>query len=222
MKKFISLVSVSFFLMSMSACNNNSDMTNLALQEEVQTFAAAKSDSKDLIKKLVDRRFTFADKNKDKKLAFDEFKGLESEHEDVMKKMFISYDKSKDNSVSYDEFLATDTANANESLKSMFAMLDQSRNKFIDSGSELDMVVEIAQQEANDSGKKLTMEEVKKDFLSYDANKDGKLTYDEFLAPELKYILMTPVDPYKNSINKKFNGISINMLVNNTKTHLKK
>lgn len=192
------------------------------IQDQNVGALAAKPNADALIKKMVDKRFTFADKNKDKKLVFNEFKGLESEHEDVMQKMFDSVDTNKDKIVSYEEFVKADSEGINSTLNQMFAMLDSNRNKLIENNGELDMVAEVAHGMATDAGKKITLEEVKKDYLSYDADKDGNLNLEEYKSPELKYILMMPVDPYSNSLKAKANPVSMNRFVNAIKAKIKK
>lgn len=221
MKKIISLASCSL-LLSLAACGSNTEITAIQPVENLQSFAAPANPAKDLIQQMIDKRFTFADKNKDKKLVFNEFKGLESEHEDVMKEMFDSVDTDKNGTVTYQEFVKAETAGISASLKQMFNMMDRNANDLLDAGSELDMTVEVAAGMANDAGNKITQAQVKKDYLSYDTNKDGKLSYVEFQSPEMKYILMAPVDPYKNSTKKAINPVSINRVINSIKTALKK
>lgn len=192
------------------------------IQDQNVGALAAKPSSDALLKKMIDKRFTFADKNKDKKLVFNEFKGLESEHEDVMQKMFNEVDTNKDKIVSYDEFVKADSEGISSTLAQMFAMLDSNRNKLIENNGELDMVAEIAHEVATGAGKKITLEEVKKDYLSYDADKNGGLSLEEYKSPELKYILMAPVDPYSNNIKTKANPVSMNRFVNDVKAKIKK
>ncbi len=221
MKKIVSFISGSFLLLSLTSCASDNLIANDLQTEQVAQSFAVKPNADALIKKMVDKRFAFADKNKDKKLVFNEFKGLESEHEDVMKKMFDQVDTNKDAIVTYDEFLASDTAGIKSTLNQMFRMLDRNRNSFIDQNEELDMVVEVAHGMAAGSGHNVTPEQVKKDFMSYDTDKDGKLNFEEYQSPEMKYILMAPVDPYKNS-SKSVHPVSLNRFINDIKNITKK
>lgn len=203
MKKLTYLILCSLLLNALTSCSSQDDsfINSVnpieAIQQNTQVSSAKASTADSLIKQMVDKRFTFVDKNKDKKLIFSEFKGLESEHEDVMKQMFDSVDTDKNGIVTYSEFTKSDTAGIKSTLKQMFGMYDQNRNSLIDA-DELDMVVEIASEIAADSGKKITLEQIRKDYLGYDNNNDGKLSFDEYQSPEIKYMLMAPVDPYKN------------------------
>ncbi|MFN8671672.1 MAG: EF-hand domain-containing protein [Candidatus Sericytochromatia bacterium] len=205
------------------ACSNSN--TDIIAETQNVDALASKPTAESLIKKLVDKRFTFADKNKDKTLVFSEFKGLESEHEDVMQKMFKEYDKNKDSKLTYEEFFNTDSEGIKSSLNSMFKMLDQNRNSRIDgtgsASEELNIVVEVAFGTATDAGKKVNIEDVKKDYLSFDKDGDLNLTFDEYQTPELKYILMAPVDPYKNSSNAK-NPVSMKRFSDDLKAKIKK
>lgn len=199
MKKIAYLLSCFFMVANIAACNSISD-NDLAISpienEQVTQTLSAKTDADVLIKKMVDKRFSFADKNKDKKLVFNEFKGLESENADVMKKRFDQVDTDKNAVVTYEEFVKSDTVVIKDTLKQLFIMMDQNRNSSIDD-TELDMAVEMAYQTAVDAGNKVTMDQVRKDYLSNDANKDKKLSLEEYQLGELKYMLMASVDPYK-------------------------
>lgn len=199
MRKIAYLLSCFFMVANISACSSGSDdlaSINPVENEQITQTLSAKADADVLVKKMVDKRFTFADKNKDKKLVFNEFKGLESENADIMKKRFDKVDTDKNATVTYEEFVKSDTVVIKDTLKQIFSMMDQNRNSSID-GSELDMAVEMAYQTAVDAGNKVTMEQVRKDYLSNDANKDKKLSFEEYQLGELKYMLMASVDPYQ-------------------------
>lgn len=216
LNKRISFYSVFLFISLLAACNNTYEVNTMNLQESTQAYSSpVKTTLKDLMKELVENRFIFADKNKDKNLTFSEFKLLESEPEDVIKKMFDFYDENQDNIVSYNEFSDTDLANAKNGVEFLFGWLDTDGNTFIDFGVELDRVVKISKKEANDNGVKLTEEEVKKDFTDSDQNKDKKLNLEEFSLAELKYIVMIPEKESKRAP-------SLVKFLNNVKKYLGK
>ncbi|MFN4150051.1 MAG: hypothetical protein ACK4IX_03830 [Candidatus Sericytochromatia bacterium] len=214
MKKFINLVSSLLCVSLLYSCNNNYSLQNIDFQQKTELYSSAnKNTSNKLIEDLVNKRFIFADINKDKNLIFNEFKTLESESEDVIRKMFNFYDENQDNIVSYDEFFTIDSNNAKNGIQFLFGWLDTNENTFIDFGVELDRVIKISKKEANDNGFKLTEEEVKKDFIDSDKNKDEKLDFEEFSLVELKYIVMIPKNDSKNVP-------SINKLLNNAKKYI--
>jgi Ca2+-binding EF-hand superfamily protein len=216
MKKFVNLISSFCFSILLYSCNNTYSLQNIESQQKTESYSSTtKNTSNKLIEDLVNKRFIFADINKDKNLTFSEFKTLESESEDVIRKMFNFYDENQDNIVSYDEFFTIDSNNAKNGIQFLFGWLDTNENTLIDFGVELDRVIKISKKEANDNGFKLTEEEVKKDFIDSDQNKDEKLDFEEFSLVELKYIVMIPKNESKIAP-------SINKLLNSAKTYLGK
>ena len=225
MKKFTYLLLSSLVFTNLLSCASDSELiisNQMEALPNVQTLATKNPKADELVKKMVDKRFNFADKNKDKNLVFNEFKGLESENADIMKKRFDKVDSNKDTSISYEEFVKADTSIIKATVKQLFAMLDQNRNTFIEANEELDMVVEIDYQSAVDGGNKVTMAQVKKDYLACDLDKDNKLSLDEYQMGALKYMLMSEVDPYKNSMKKAINPVSMDRFVKAVSNGLKK
>ncbi|MBC7475251.1 MAG: EF-hand domain-containing protein [Candidatus Sericytochromatia bacterium] len=224
MKKITFLISFYLILGSLTACSN--DVASIVQPDDnnVQTLSTVSAGNKSdiLIKQMVDKRFTFADKNKDKKLVFNEFKGLESEHDDIRKKSFDLEDTNKDGIITYDEFVKAELPGIKSSIKQIFSMMDNNKNGFIDQGEELDTGIYMDQTGAADAGQKITTEEIKKEYIAADLNKDNKLTFEEYLSVEMKYILMASVDPYKNSFNSKVNPVSINRFINNAQKAIKR
>ncbi|MFN8672469.1 MAG: hypothetical protein U0457_10385 [Candidatus Sericytochromatia bacterium] len=217
MKKSLFILSS---LMLFSCSTNN--LESPIIQENTEILEA-KPTEESLIKKLVTKRFDFADKNKDKILVFSEFKGLESENEDTMMKLFKEYDKNKDSKLTYEEFFSTDSEGIKSTLSSMFNMLDSNKNSFIDGNNdELDMLIELAFSSLTDSGVKTDLLSVKKYFLSYDDNKDGSLNQKEYLIPELHYILIADVNPYKNSVKSLNKPLSLKSFLEKIKNNIKK
>lgn len=201
MKKLATSLMVSLFI---SSCAGETPLITQiesnSNTSDVNTFAKTKNgELNTLIQAYTDKRFNFADKNKDKKLIFSEFKGLESEHEDVMQKIFNEYDKNKDKSVSYEEFVNVSNKGTQESLKQLFALSDMNKNNSLEK-SEVEMISEIAQEYAADSGLKKDIKTISNEYMSFDKNKNGKLEYDEYLVPQMRYILLSEVDPYKNGL----------------------
>lgn len=225
MKKFTYLLLSSLVFTNLLSCTSDSELiisNQMETLPNVQTLATKNPKADELVKKMVDKRFNFADKNKDKNLVFNEFKGLESENADIMKKRFDKVDSNKDSIISYEEFVKADTSVIKATVKQLFAMLDQNRNTFIEANEELDMVVEIDYQSAVDGGNKVTIEQVKKDYLACDLDKDNKLSLDEYQMGALKYMIMSEVDPYKNSIKKAINPVSMDRFVKAVSNGLKK
>lgn len=154
-----------------------------------------------LVKSIVDKKFTFLDKNKDKNLTRQEYDKVESEPDDIINEMFKENDLDKNGKVSYDEFSKLYSEAVDNTLKQGFSMLARlsNQNNLIDTQEEYDILMESNQSLASDSGSKMTLEDVKKEFDKFDEGKDKVFSYDEQEIPSLKFLLMMNPDPYNSS-----------------------
>lgn len=154
-----------------------------------------------LVKSIVDKKFTFLDKNKDKNLTRQEYDKVESEPDDIIDEMFKENDLDKNGKVSYDEFSKLYSEAVDNTLKQGFSMLARlsNQNNLIDTQEEYDILMESNQSLASDSGSKMTLEDVKKEFDKFDEGKDKVFSYDEQEIPSLKFLLMMNPDPYNSS-----------------------
>lgn len=224
MKKTAYSLLFTFICASLFSCSNDIEMIEPSLELQSTQAMATKTPTKELIKNYVDKCFSFADKNKDKKLILSEFKTLASEPLEVMQERFILVDANKDKSVNYEEFSKVYSPSITSSMKEIFLMLDSDRNKFLDiENGEVQVAVEMDFDTLHyKEGSKITLEEVKNDYISRDSNKDGKLTFEDYQNVALKYMLMTSVDPYKNSIKNSSNPIFIDDILKNATKKFKK
>lgn len=154
-----------------------------------------------LVKSIVDKKFTFLDKNKDKNLTRQEYDKVESEPDDIIDEMFKENDLDKNGKVSYDEFSKLYSEAVDNTSKQGFSMLARlsNQNNLIDTQEEYDILMESNQSLASDSGSKMTLEDVKKEFDKFDEGKDKVFSYDEQEIPSLKFLLMMNPDPYNSS-----------------------
>lgn len=224
MKKTVYTLLFPFIFASLASCSSDIEMIESPLELQSTQVMATKNTNKELIKNYVDKCFSFADKNKDKKLTLTEFQTLASEPLEVMQERFILVDSNKDKSVNYEEFSKVYSPSITSSMKEIYSMLDTNRNKFLDiENGEVQVAVEMDFDTLHyKDGSKITLEEIKDDYTSRDSNKDGKLTFEDYQNVALKYMLMSSVDPYKNSIKNNDKPIFIDDILKNTRKKLKK
>jgi hypothetical protein len=176
--------------------------------EQVDALAVKPTESQKtkLMKSIVDKKFTFLDKNKDKNLNRAEYDKVESEHDDVIDEMFKENDLNKDGKVSYEEFSKLYLNAIDNTMKQSFTMISRmsTKNDLIDTKEEYDILIDMSQSLSN-SG--MSVEDIQKEFEKYDEGKDKVFNYAEQEIPSLKFILMMNPDPYasesiKNSAKK--------------------
>lgn len=201
---------LTLFCLSLAACSNEVNSIDPSLLQNnssvISSASKATNDTDSLVKQIVDKKFKFADKNKDNSLNTTEFRTLESEHDDVMLKLFKKTDTNKDGKVSYEEFSKPYTESIKSSTDMIFSSMDNlgNKNSFIDTAEEFENVIYVAKGEDS----KISDADVKKEFLKYDANKDKKLSFEEFEYPMLSFLLKANPDPYAH-----------NSIKNSTKTN---
>ncbi|MFN4150786.1 MAG: EF-hand domain-containing protein [Candidatus Sericytochromatia bacterium] len=202
MKKALILLSLSMFF----GCAQQEFIEPSIEQVDALAVKPTESQKTKLMKSIVDKKFTFLDKNKDKNLNRAEYDKVESEHDDVIDEMFKENDLNKDGKVSYDEFSKLYLNAIDNSMKQGFAMTSRmsTKNDLIDTKEEYDILIEMSQSLSNYAMK---IEDIQKEFEKYDEGKDKVFNYAEQEIPSLKFILMMNPDPYasesiKNSAKK--------------------
>lgn len=202
MKKVLILLSLSMFF----GCAQQEFIEPNLEQVDALAVKPTESQKTKLMKSIVDKKFTFLDKNKDKNLNRAEYDKVESEHDDVIDQMFKENDLNKDGKVSYDEFSKIYLNAIENTIKQSFNMISRmsTKNDLIDTKEEYDILIDMSQSLSN-SG--MSVEDVQKEFEKYDEGKDKVFNYAEQEIPSLKFVLMMNPDPYasesiKNSSKK--------------------
>lgn len=202
MKKTLILLSLSMFF----GCAQQEFIEPNIEQVDALAVKPTESQKTKLMKSIVDKKFTFLDKNKDKNLNRAEYDKVESEHDDVIDEMFKENDLNKDGKVSYEEFSKLYLNAIDNTMKQSFTMISRmsTKNDLIDTKEEYDILIDMSQSLSN-SG--MSVEDIQKEFEKYDEGKDKVFNYAEQEIPSLKFILMMNPDPYasesiKNSAKK--------------------
>lgn len=202
MKKVLILLSLSMFF----GCAQQEFIEPSLEQIDALAVKPTESQKTKLMKSIVDKKFTFLDKNKDKNLNRAEYDKVESEHDDVIDEMFKENDLNKDGKVSYEEFSKLYLNAIENTIKQSFTMISRmsTKNDLIDTKEEYDILIDMSQSLSN-SG--MSVEDVQKEFEKYDEGKDKVFNYSEQEIPSLKFVLMMNPDPYasesiKNSAKK--------------------
>lgn len=202
MKKVLILLSLSMFF----GCAQQEFIEPSLEQINALAVKPTESQKTKLMKSIVDKKFTFLDKNKDKNLNRTEYDKIESEHDDVIDEMFKENDLNKDGKVSYEEFSKLYLNAIENTIKQSFTMISRmsTKNDLIDTKEEYDILIDMSQSLSN-SG--MSLEDVQKEFEKYDEGKDKVFNYAEQEIPSLKFVLMMNPDPYasesiKNSAKK--------------------
>lgn len=193
MKKTAYSLVLPFIFVSLFSCSNDMEIIEPSLELQPTQAMSTKNSTKELMKKYIDKSFSFLDKNKDKKLSFTEFKNLIPETSEVMKVYFTKTDLNKDEFISNEEFYKYYSVSMTNSSKEMFSMLDKNKNNFLDIENE-EVQVAIEDTLNNMEGNKITLEEIKNDYISRDSNKDGKLTFEDYQNVALKYMLIAYIE----------------------------